>query len=475
MLNDRFRTYRFLLVLIDCLLVVASYLFAFWLRATVRLPGLPTTLPMSRFGEVDHLIGLMVLAHAVIAYGFGLYDERLLLMGRGRLARISFAAAGLHVLLLIGYRFFTTPLYLAQSDSALYFPRSVYLVFFPLSALLAILWRASFLRWLKGRLGALRVALVGTGPTAMELIAEIQKRPEAGLQVVGVFEEAGVLEQPEAGYCGVPWLGSHEDIVETTRKQGISEIIISSTNGNQAKLLETIARSELTEARVSIVPGFYELLIGKVHRLQVHDIPLVEVLREPVSRPSRLVKRILDLTLAILLSVLALPIAVVTAVLIRAGDSGPILFRQERAGKDRRTFWLYKFRTMMPDAEKATGPVLAGREDDRVTRLGKVLRKYRIDELPQLWNVLRGQMSLVGPRPERPYFVEQFVAKVPGYAERFKVKPGLTGLAQVRGTYETTAQNKLRYDLAYIYNQSIWLDLSILAETAKEILNSRGW
>jgi exopolysaccharide biosynthesis polyprenyl glycosylphosphotransferase len=474
MLHERFRHSLFILALGDALVVVLTYLFAFWVRQRVLLPGLRETLPQSRFSEVEHLFGLLVVSHAVLMYGFGVYDERLLSMHRGRLLRVSALATTLQVLVMVAYRFFTTPLYLAQGGSALYFPRSVYLLFLPLNLGVGALWRLGFLAWLRRNLGALRVAVVGTGPDAAELIGEIRKRPEAGLEVVGVFEDRAAISD-ERGFQGVPWLGHRSQIVEVARRERISEIIIASAEAVHERLVETIARSELTQARVSIIPGFYELLIGKVHRLHVHDIPLVEVLREPTSRPSRLVKRLLDLSFALLLGLLTAPIVAAAAVLIRLGDGGSVLYRQERVGKDRNPFWLYKFRTMAPDAERVTGPVLASREDARITPLGRVLRKYRVDELPQLWNVIRGDMSLVGPRPERPMFVERFLEEVPGYAERFKVKPGVTGLAQVRGTYESSAQNKLRYDLAYIYNQSLGLDLSILAETVKEVLNSRGW
>jgi exopolysaccharide biosynthesis polyprenyl glycosylphosphotransferase len=475
MLHNRFRAALIGLALGDLLVVLFAYLVAFWLRARFSLPGLPEPLPPSRFFEVEHLFGLLLASHAVLLYSFGLYDERLLRLDRGRLVRFAATVSVLEVLILVGYRFFTTPLYLAQGGSALYFPRSVYLLFLPLGLAGGVLWRLAFHAWLRRHLGALRVALVGTGPNAREMIGEILRRPETGLEVVGVFEDNGSGAGVESQFCGVPVLGPRTSLVEIARRERISEIIIASSDAAHERLVETIARSDLTEARVSIIPGLYELLIGKVHRLQVHDIPLVEVLREPTSRPGRLLKRLLDLVFAALIAILAAPVMTLAALLIRLADGSPVVFCQERVGKRRKPFRLYKFRTMTPDAERATGPVLAAREDARVTPLGRVLRKYRIDELPQLWNVLRGDMSLVGPRPERPEFVQRFVAEVPGYAERFKVKPGITGLAQVRGTYETSAQNKLRYDLAYVYNQSLGLDLSILAQTVKEVLNSRGW
>jgi lipopolysaccharide/colanic/teichoic acid biosynthesis glycosyltransferase len=153
---------------------------------------------------------------------------------------------------------------------------------------------------------------------------------------------------------------------------------------------------------------------------------------------------------------------------------GPVIFRQVRVGRGGSSFTMYKFRTMHLEAERGTGPVLATENDPRVTRLGRFLRATRLDELPQLWNVLSGDMSFVGPRPERPEFVRQFEVEIQGYRERLKVRPGLTGYAQVNGEYHTSPATKLKYDLAYMYNRSFLLDLKILSETAKVILTRRG-
>jgi lipopolysaccharide/colanic/teichoic acid biosynthesis glycosyltransferase len=162
------------------------------------------------------------------------------------------------------------------------------------------------------------------------------------------------------------------------------------------------------------------------------------------------------------------------ALAIKLKSPGPALYTQQRVGKNQKTFTLYKFRTMVENAETATGPVLAQDGDDRITGVGRFLRKYRLDELPQVFNVLKGDMSFVGPRPERPFFVKRFNKSIPGYSERFKVKPGVTGLAQVNGSYATTPGNKLKYDLIYIYNQSIFLDLKIFLSTIKVVLTASG-
>lgn len=160
------------------------------------------------------------------------------------------------------------------------------------------------------------------------------------------------------------------------------------------------------------------------------------------------------------------------AILMTMG--APIIFRQERTGRDLRCFDVYKYRTMVRDAEGLSGPVLAEEDDPRVTAVGRFLRRYRIDELPQLVNILRGDMSFVGPRPERPYFVEQFVAEIPGYRERFRVQPGVTGLAQVMGGYATTPDRKLKYDLIYMYHQSLAMDVQIVFQTLRVVLTGRG-
>ena len=206
----------------------------------------------------------------------------------------------------------------------------------------------------------------------------------------------------------------------------------------------------------------------------INDLPLIEVMRDGDWRAPMPVKRLFDLGGAAALAIAASPLFVLAALAVRLSSAGPVLFRQERVGRALRPFQVVKFRTMKRDAERESGEVLALRDDPRLTPVGGFLRRYRLDELPQLWNVFAGEMSLVGPRPERPGFVEQHLRNVPGYAERFALLPGLTGLAQVNGEYHSTPENKLRYDLAYLSNRSLWLDLSILVRTVRIVLTSQG-
>ncbi len=206
----------------------------------------------------------------------------------------------------------------------------------------------------------------------------------------------------------------------------------------------------------------------------VSDIPLMELTRGPVPSWFTSAKRLGDVVFALFLLVVTSPFVLLGMLGILVTMGRPVFYTQERVGKDLERFRLVKLRTMVREAEKKSGPVLATEDDPRITRLGRVLRTYRVDELPQLVNIISGDMSFVGPRPERPHFVERHLRDIPGYRERFKVKPGATGLAQVSGGYATTAERKLKYDLIYMYHQSLLLDLQILAQTVRVVLTGRG-
>lgn len=216
---------------------------------------------------------------------------------------------------------------------------------------------------------------------------------------------------------------------------------------------------------VQVIPGLTDVLLAGSTPSQVDDLPMLEIRPLQISPIQRICKRTFDLSLGIVMFVCLLPVMGITALLIKLTSPGPIIFNQERVGHNGRPFMVWKFRTMLVDAEKNTGPVFATVGDPRVTSIGRILRATRLDELPQLWNVITGTMSLVGPRPERPFFVEQFVRTIPEYALRYEVPPGITGLAQVNGRYATTAADKLRFDLFYIRHYSVWLDLKVLLST----------
>jgi exopolysaccharide biosynthesis polyprenyl glycosylphosphotransferase len=449
-----------ILVAGDLLAACLAYLLAFALRTRVQLPLTQGYLPPFRFAEVQHHWIEMFGAQLAVLYFFGLYEAHALSRPRDHAGALV-AAATLVSLVLIAVYFF-------RQD--LMFPRSVFLVFATLNASLLIGWRIGS-RSLMGSYPRRRVLVVGTNAAAAEVIDTIRVQHWLGMDIVGAVAGDG----PSAGgIAGVPVLGPRENLPALCERHDVDEVIIASELTWQDRLLDALSRWKGARARICVVPSPYEILIGRTEHLRLHDIPLIEVISDPQAGGASVAKRAFDLALAAVLFVVALPIMLLVALAVRCSSRGRVLFRQERVGQDGRRFTMVKFRTMHADAEQATGPVLATQNDPRVTWLGRYLRAARLDELPQLWNVLRGDMSFVGPRPERPEFVQQFEREIHGYAERFKVRPGLTGYAQVNGEYHTSPATKLKYDLAYIYNRSLWLDLKILSETVKVMLTRRG-
>lgn len=248
-------------------------------------------------------------------------------------------------------------------------------------------------------------------------------------------------------------------------------VLPSVNEEKKLSLLEFCLRSNKT---IFIVPRLYDIIVSTAEIKQFDDIPVFEVSGLKPSLSYSLIKRALDIVVATCGLALAAPIMLLIAIAIKLTSPGPVLYVQERVGFGGKPFLLYKFRTMVDNAEKYTGPVLATSDDPRITPVGRFLRLTRLDELPQLWNVLKGDMSLVGPRPERPVFVEKFTHEIPAYVYRHRVKPGLTGLAQVAGKYTTRTHDKLRYDLFYIRSQSIFQDLKIILKTITVVMNKEA-
>jgi exopolysaccharide biosynthesis polyprenyl glycosylphosphotransferase len=446
----------------DMLAACLAYLLAFILRVVVPFPLTQGYLPAVRFSEVNHHWTEMLLAQVATLYFLGLYETRAVLRPRSHLVLVV-AGAALQALILIAVYFF-------RQD--LVFPRSIFVVFASLNAVLLLVWRLGCSALLGGY-PRRRVLVVGTNATASEVIAAIGAQQWLGLDVVGVVA-SNLNGTRRAALDGVPVLGRREEVPALCMQHDIDEVIIASDATWQDELLDAFSRTPRMRSRVSVVPSPFEILIGRRETLRLHDIPLIEVLEDVPGGAGAVTKRLFDAAFAVILVVVTAPIMLLVALAVRLTSRGAVIYRQRRVGRGGVPFTILKFRTMHDEAEIATGPVLATKDDPRVTPLGRLLRATRLDELPQLWNVLRGDMSFVGPRPERPEFVEGYQSDIQGYAERFRVRPGLTGYAQVNGEYHTSAPTKLKYDLAYIHNRSLWLDLRILSETMKVMLTRRG-
>jgi exopolysaccharide biosynthesis polyprenyl glycosylphosphotransferase len=462
------RTLNVLRVLGDMAISVAIFFAAFWLRMNVSLPFTDKLLPEANFSRLIHFWWVVAVAQSAALYFSGAYDADNPEDGPVK-GRATSAAGMLSTLGLIAFYFFLD----------IKFPRTFFLLYLAvvIPALLGWQWIISKLRVPAKRRRAL---LVGVNETSAALLREIQRRPWLGLDVVGlVHEEAEpVLAGNTSGNTltieGTGILGYRSDLPRIVTEHAIDHVILTPNPGWQDRLIDELGQMQGRRARITLVPSPFEIMIGKPQQRRVHDIPLIDFMHEPMGNASRFIKRSMDLAGALLLTLLVLPVLLLTALAIRFISPGPIFYRQERVGRLGRPFSIIKFRTMVMNAEQLTGAVFAQKNDPRIFPLGKFLRKTRIDELPQIWNILNGDMSFVGPRPERPHFVDQFRKEIPGYAERLRVKPGVTGLAQVNGFYETSAENKIKFDLTYIYNYSVLMDVKILLETVKVVLTGRG-
>ncbi len=451
---SRSRFIAFSLV-VDALAFNAAVLAAFALRFGLHIP-------VFNLEPYLRLAPWLTLAFLLSAYLSGLYDpERI--EGAWLIFRGAASSAALSALFTLGM------LYLAGTAFNA-FPRPVVLLAAPLELAFLVGWRALSARISPVRWPEQRVLLVGTGALALELAGELTRRARWGYRVAGLVsvtdDEAGA--SPEEA---PPVLGRVADLAAIVRENAIDRVIVASPVALR-ELVEDITLGGEMSVRLDVVPELYEIFIGEVDSI-VADIPLMAITHRSPQWYVGL-KRVTDFAGALALLVVLSPVLLLVWLAILVTMGTPVMFRQERLGRDLTPFTLLKFRTMVRDAEAASGPVLAGDEDPRITPLGRFLRKGRLDELPQLVNIVRGEMSFVGPRPERAFFIERFLNEIPAYRERFRIKPGVTGLAQVSGGYATTPERKLKYDLIYMYHQNLLMDVRIVADTIRVVLTGRG-
>ena len=343
--------------------------------------------------------------------------------------------------------------------------------------LVAILgWRLAFNRVTGSfKLDEERVLFVGTGVTARRVAREILDQHDFAYRVIGFIDD----DDSRIGerIVNPAIVGTPADIDRLIAEHEIDRIVVGLSDRRGKLPIEELLRAKMAGVRVEDATTTYERITGKILVDDLRPSWLIFSDGFRVSRLTRFTKRTIDLTFALVLAAVALPLMAITALVILLDDGRPVLYRQERVGENGRAFTLSKFRSMRKDAERGGPPVWARDGDTRVTRIGRFLRKSRVDELPQLWNVVRGDMSFVGPRPERPFFVEQLSKEIPFYQERHVVKPGLTGWAQVKYRYGSSlddAMEKLRYDLYYIKHLSIVFDLTIVFDTVKVVLFRKG-
>ena len=353
--------------------------------------------------------------------------------------------------------------------------RGVALIALPLALALMVSWRLS-IHWFLGHpdVGE-RILIVGSGNLAVEVAREVLNRPDAGYRIVGfVGTDSELLGK---SLINPRVIGITSELTEVVKRENIDRIVVAMGERRGMLPTETLLQLSLT-GMVSIEEGasFYERITSRVSLNMIRPSWLIFSGRGRQARFAGLLRSFVHRLVALIGGILSLPIALLTAILIKLDSRGPVFYRQERVGNKGKTFVLLKFRSMRVDAEQS-GPVWAQKHDDRTTRVGRIIRKIRVDEIPQFWNILRGEMNFVGPRPERPHFVSQLAEEIPYYEQRHLIPPGLTGWAQIKYPYGASiedARQKLQYDLFYVKNQSLMLDAIVLFETVKIILFGRG-
>ncbi|MGB8992800.1 MAG: sugar transferase [Desulfobaccales bacterium] len=363
---------------------------------------------------------------------------------------------------------------------------------------LLVLWRYAFSAIALPIRLQRKVLIIGAGRAGREILKVINRRQNSGLAVAGFLDDSP--HKLGMAIDGVPILGNSGQIDEVIAQFKIGMVVVAITHEKSSALLSSLVRLSLMGVELIDMPNLYEFLAGKIPTDHISDAWLMIHSLNASKMYYRHFKRITDVVLAALGLALTWPLVLLIAAAVKLDSPGPVFFRQERLGKDCRPFHIIKFRTMIQDAEKA-GPQFASRQDPRITRMGRVLRKTRVDEIPQLYNILKGEMSFIGPRPERAVFIREFQEMVPDWREgrrgtdthshqvacghreripyysyRLLIKPGITGWAQVMHPYAANlkeTKEKLQYDLYYIKNMSLFLDLAILLKTIRIVLF--GW
>lgn len=323
-----------------------------------------------------------------------------------------------------------------------------------------------------GRRNAL---IVGFNKKANDVHDQVQQHPALGLDIKGYL--AVHRENLDKSYKDINVVGSVEDIENLIDVYSIKEVIIALERENNDVLIDLIAKADIKNVGLKIVPDLYDILSGQARTSQIYGIPLIDIMPQLMPEWEKKLKRVIDIFVSLIILTITSPVILISSIAIKLDSEGPVMFKQDRCGQNGKIFKIYKFRSMKKDAEKTTGPVWSQKDDPRITRVGKIIRKVRIDEIPQFINVLKGEMSIVGPRPERPYFVEMLSHEIPYYQRRLKVRPGITGWAQVKHKYDETIEDvktKLRYDLFYIENMSLRMDFKILFRTVFVVLFGKG-
>ena len=324
--------------------------------------------------------------------------------------------------------------------------------------------------------GRSNAVIVGFNSRGLETAKQIIDHNNLGYDIIG-FVQAVDDKDINKINSSIPVLGEEMQLKDIILSNQISEVVLALDKLQHNRMMEVITHANGSPVSIKIVPDMYEVISGLARTEQIYGVPLIQVNPNLNTFYNKYLKRVLDLIIAIPCLMIFLPFWLIIAIIIKLDSSGPVLYKQRRIGEENTKFTIRKFRSMFYDAEKESGPVWAADEDPRITRVGAWLRRFRLDEIPQLINVVKGEMSIVGPRPERPFFIDKLMQEFPFYYRRHKVRPGITGWSQIKQPYDRDiddVRKKLKFDFYYIENLSFSLDIKILSSTIWVMLSGKG-
>ena len=453
-------------VLSDSLLGMTAFIAAYLLRFQTGLIPVPKgTPPLSQY-----VVNVLPFIAVLVPLGFQLQGLYRLRRGRSRVddffavfvGSILAVVFGIVVTLYVQVYFASGP---ARTRGAFQVSQWVWVIFLVLNVGLTFASR-EFVRELLERrwragIGLKRILIAGSGELGRLVADKILEHRELGYQIVGFVDDRASGDH--LGYRGLPLLGTIDEAAEISAREAVDHLYVALPPEQHVRMLQLIENTSRECVDVKVVPDLLQVIALRARLEDLDGIPVININDVSLQGFNTIVKRAIDIAISgVTLLLLAIPFWVIAA-LVKMTSRGDVFYQQERMGLDGKPFMIYKFRSMYTGAESATGPVFASEQDPRRTPVGKLLRRSNIDELPQLWNVLKGDMSIVGPRPERPLFVAQFKDKIPSYMLRHKVKAGITGWAQVNGWRgNTSIEKRIEYDLYYIENWSVKLDLKIM-------------
>jgi len=464
-----------LFVASDAVAIVASFLYTYLFRFYSYIVPVDPALGVPPLRQYLVLLPFFVLAHLGIFFLQGFYRSRL---RRTQLddffsilinAVLTIALVTLVTAYLVTYgrgeaRILGQPLVeLSRGFIAVYFVGVVFTISFLRNQIYYTMKR----RYARGK-DLLNVLVIGAGEMGAAVAQKLHNYRDLGFVVRGFLADDRPVGTMIPVDGGVPVLGGIDDLAAVIEREGVQEIYVALDLGNYARILEIFRIVHRYPVNVRLIPDLFQLLTLKANLQDLDGFPVISIDEVPLRGGWRVLKRLTDIAGAVVGLVLLSPFFLITAIVVKLNSKGPVFFHQRRVGLDGRTFSIHKFRTMVCEAEKESGPVFCRADDPRVTRVGRFLRRYSLDEWPQLVNILKGEMSFVGPRPERPEFVRTFTDGIPKYMLRHKMKSGLTGWAQVHGLrQDTSIEKRLEYDFFYLQNWSFGLDIKILWKTLR--------